>query len=309
MRAVEHFKNQEAFICLSEQDQHELISALAPLVYMDDNDEYAKRFDNLMYGLMLAHIESLTSFKMLKRELCSLSIDLEKRSSVPQIKAKLELIRTIATDEFWASGDLIIFEKVRFELRDLIKIIFDEGDSGKLIYTSLSDKVLTVKEGQDMEPAYDFTDYRLKVNRYIEGHHDHIAIYKLRNNIRLTAADYQTLSDILTKELGSKDDYKREYQDLPFGLLVRKVAKLDHDAAMKAFSEFINDQSLNQQQIVFVKKVVDYVVQNGYMEDVKVLMNPPFDKPNNFIKLFDSIRQKKILQLVEEIKNNAIQVG
>jgi hypothetical protein len=31
-------------------------SFLATIVYMDDPDEYAKRFDNFMYGIMLAQI-------------------------------------------------------------------------------------------------------------------------------------------------------------------------------------------------------------------------------------------------------------
>lgn len=309
LRAVEHFKKRESFTCLSEQDKHDLITELAPLVYMDDEDDYAKRFDNFMYSLMLAQIEAQPNFKRFKRELCGLSVELEKRSTIPQIRAKLELIHTVATDGFWAAGDLAAFEKVRRELRSLIKFIIDDGNKSMPIYTNLSDEVLSIKEGKGMAPAYDFTDYRLKVNRYIEEHHDHIAIYKLRNNIRLTEADYQSLSDILTKELGSKEDYKKEYKDLPFGLLVRKVAKLDYDAAMKVFSEFINEQSLNQQQIVFVKKIVDYVVQNGYMENAKVLMNPPFDKPQNFIKLFNGTQQKTLIQLVNQIKENAVDVS
>ena len=48
---------------------------------------------------------------------------------------------------------------------------------------------------------------------------------------------------IFTSELGSKEDYAREFKDTPFGLLVRKVAKLDHEAAMQAFSKFIKMQS------------------------------------------------------------------
>ena len=40
---------------------------------------------------------------------------------------------------------------------------------------------------------------------------------------------------LFTSELGSKEDYAREFKDTPFGLLVRKVAKLDHEAAMQAF--------------------------------------------------------------------------
>jgi type I restriction enzyme R subunit len=44
-------------LCLSDTDKHNLINYLAPLVYMEDTDEFAKRFDNFMYGLMLSLIE------------------------------------------------------------------------------------------------------------------------------------------------------------------------------------------------------------------------------------------------------------
>ena len=221
----------------------------------------------------------------------------------------LELIKTISTDIFWESSDLSTFEMVRKKLRGLIKFLYDGAPKKNTIYTILSDTVLQTKEGDILDPGYDFEDYKLKVNRYIEEHHDHLAIYKLRNNIPLTKADYQVLSDILTKQLGNEEDYKREYQDLPFGLLVRKIAKLDHEAAMKVFSEFINDQSLNQQQIVFVDKIIKYIVQNGYMENTKVLMSAPFDKPQSFMKIFNRERQKKIIQLIEKVKENAIEVS
>jgi len=51
--------------------------------------------------------------------------------------------------------------------------------------------------------------------------------------------DYNELERVLTSELGSREDYVREFGDTPFGLLVRKIAKLDHDAAMQAFSDFV----------------------------------------------------------------------
>lgn len=111
-----------------------------------------------------------------------------------------------------------------------------------------------------------------------------------------------------TGELGTAEDYQREFQDTPFGLLVRKIAKLDSEAANAAFSSFINDQSLNQAQIVFVKKVIDYVIQNGYIENVSELMKPPFDKPQSFVKLFDGSRQKQIIDTIVKIKENAIMV-
>jgi len=89
---------------------------------------------------------------------------------------------------------------------------------------------------------------------------------------------------------------------------VRKIAKLDYNAATEAFSEFINDQSLNREQIVFVKKVIDYIVQNGYIENVSELMKPPFDKPQSFVRLFDGAKQKKIVETIAKIKDNAVKV-
>jgi len=89
---------------------------------------------------------------------------------------------------------------------------------------------------------------------------------------------------------------------------VRKIAKLEYDAAAAAFSEFINAESLNQGQIVFVKKVIDYIAQNGYIENISELMKPPFDKPKRFINLFDASKQKQIIDVVGLIKDNAVRI-
>ena len=136
-------------------------------------------------------------------------------------------------------------------------------------------------------------------------HGDTLAIYKLTHNIPLSPGDYCELERILTKELGSQEDYQREFGDTPFGLLVRQIAKLDHDAAMEAFSAFINDQSLNQKQITFIIKIINYIEQNGYME-ISELQKPPFDKPASFIKLFDSRLRPKITEAIRQVRDNAV---
>lgn len=85
----------------------------------------------------------------------------------------------------------------------------------------------------------------------------------------------------------------------PFGLLIRKMVKLDHDAAMQAFSAFINNQSLNQKQIAFVHKIINHIEKIGYMENVAELTKPPFDKPVSFIKLFDAKTRTFLLETIE----------
>ena len=308
LRYVEKYQKEDAFAHISDLDKGELEREIAPLVFLDDPDEFAKRFDNFMYGLMLAHLEQMPSFKYAKKQLCDMAALLEKKVTIPQIKEKLPLIREIGTDAFWEAKDLLLFEKVRKELRDLIQFL-DEGEKKHQIITKLTDPVTEQQEGVQMEAAYDFEDYRAKVNRYVNEHGDTLAIHKLTHNIPLSQVDYQELERILTSELGSREDYVREFGDTPFGLLIRKIAKLDHEAAMAAFSAFINDQSLNQKQIAFVHKVIQHIELNGYMENPAELTKPPFDKPISFLKLFDAKAQKELVDTINIVRENAVKVS
>ena len=307
LRYVEKYKERTAFQHISEGDKSELMQYIAPLVQMDEKDEFAKRFDNFMYGLMLANMEKMPSFMYAKKQLCDIAALLKRKAGIPQVQAKLPMIQEIGTDAFWAANDVLLFEKVRKELRDLIQFTVEAG-AGKQIFTRLADPILSRQEGNLLEAAYDFEDYRAKVSRYVNEHGDTLAIYKLTHNVPLSSGDYQELSRVLTSELGSHEDYQREFGDTPFGLLIRKIAKLDHDAAMKAFSEFINDQSLNQKQITFVHKIINHVEQNGYMENVAVLTKPPFDKPLSFTKLFDKKTQKALMDAINQVRKNAVTV-
>ncbi len=185
----------------------------------------------------------------------------------------------------------------------------NDGNSVHKIFTDLFDPVIVQNEGEILGEAYDFEDYRKKVNRYVEEHKNDEVIFKLNHNIPLSNNDFEELERIFTQELGGTDDYKREYGDTPFGLLIRKIAKLDHESAMAAFSDFINDGSLNQQQIAFIHKIIIHIENNGYIEDVTILMQPPFDKPYSFIKMFDRETQMAIIRTIESIKNNALQAA
>lgn len=308
LQYVEKYKKQEAFIHICETDQIELTEQVAPLVHLDDTDVYAKRFDNFMYGLMLANAGQMPGFKYAKKQLCDMAAMLERKAGIPQVKSCLLMIREINTDAFWDANDILLFEKARRELRELIKFLEEESDGKKPVVTRLIDPLLSQTEGQQLEAAYDFEDYRDKVSRYVNEYGDTLAIHKLTHNIPLSAGDYLELERVLTSELGCREDYERVFGDTPFGLLVRKIAKLDHDAVMQAFSAFINDQSLNQKQIAFVNKIISHVEQNGYMENAAQLQKPPFDKPVSFVKLFDAKTRAAIVETINEVRENAVHI-
>ncbi len=305
---VEKYKKADKWVSLSDMDCYELEKHIAPVIRINDTDEYAKRFDNFMYGLMLANIEQLPKLNYLKNQLCLTAELLEKKATIPQIQKKISLIKEIQTDTFLDNVNILTLEMVRKELRDLMQFLVDGKHPKIKIFTKLDDPVLDSKEGDALDAAYDFEDYRKKVNRYVEEHKNDAVIYKLNHNLPLSKEDYAELERILTQELGDSEDYKREYGDTPFGLLIRKIAKLDHESAMSAFSEYINDSSLNQQQIEFILKIIGHIENNGYIDDVKILMRPPFDKPYSFIKMFDAKTRSELLKTIENIKNNVLDI-
>lgn len=304
LKHVEKFKKPEAFICLSELDQQELTEHIAPLVHFDEADAMALRFDNFIYGFILNVLDESPLVRRDMARLVTTARLLEKKSSIPQVAAKLPLLRQISDPELWKDIDIFKLENIRRELRALIRFL-DEGSKRKDIITILTDPILDSTAGIPLPEEDPFESYKMKVNRYIEEHKNSLAIYNLTHNISLTRKDYEELERVFTQELGSKEDYVKTFGDTPFGLLIRKIAKLDHEAVLAAFSEFINDQSLNSRQIAFVQKVITHIEQNGYIEDISVLTKAPFDKPAKLLD-FDEIRQRKLLAVIQSVRDNAL---
>lgn len=307
LRHVEKFKKADAFTFLSIQDQGDLEEALAPLVHYDEPDSMALRFDNFICGAILHALEGGAALKGDLARLVKTVQKLEKKAAIPQIAEKLPLIRKILGKDFSDGIDISMLEYIRRELRSLICFL-DEGQERKVIVTILTDPVLERREGTVLPPADDLDEYRHKVNRYIEEHRNTLAIYNLTHNIPLTRKDYEELERVFTQELGSAEDYRKAFGDTPLGLLVRRIAKLDHDAVLAAFSEFIDDNGLNVQQIEFVRKIIAHIEQNGGIENMAILTKAPFDKPARLLD-FDSARQRRLIAVIQSMQSNALVMG
>ena len=84
---VEKYRKRESFKALSEMDKYELTKYIAGLITSNDTDEFAKRFDNFMYGLMLANIDQLPKLGYFQKQLILTAELLEKKTTIPQVKA------------------------------------------------------------------------------------------------------------------------------------------------------------------------------------------------------------------------------
>lgn len=96
-----------------------------------------------------------------------------------------------------------------------------------IYYTSFNDFVISEESNAAMYNSNDLKNYRKKVEHYLNWHKDDLAIFKLRNNKKLTKQDVETLENIMWGELGSTADYKKEFGNMSVGKLVRKLVRLD----------------------------------------------------------------------------------
>lgn len=211
----------------------------------------------------------------------------------------------VQTNEFWEKAFILEMDVVREALRDLIQFL--PKKTQRIVYTDFADQVIEYQENTPIEMGNRLENYRKKVEFYLKEHQDNMAVRKLRNNQPLQKSDMQELEKILWQELGSKEDYTKEYGDTPVGILVRKITGMDQQAANEAFNEFLNEEKLNADQIRFVRLIVDYISVNGMIEDRRVMMDEPFRSVGSIGQIFENDMDiaMKIMTVIDQIKQNA----
>ncbi|WP_279013292.1 type I restriction-modification enzyme R subunit C-terminal domain-containing protein, partial [Thomasclavelia cocleata] len=123
----------------------------------------------------------------------------------------------------------------------------------------------------------------------------------------LNSKDIEELEDILWCDLGTKEEYYAEYGEKPLGEFVREIVGLDLEVAKEAFSEFLNDNNLNSNQIYFVNQIIEYIVRNGIMKDFSVLQDSPFTDRGSIVDVFsDTSVWIDIKDVIDSINANAV---
>lgn len=302
---IHKYKNREVWQSIGELSQNDIKQHIAPIVNSINDDELAKRFDLVMYTIQLAKLQNLGAKRGIKNVMQTAE-RLSKIGTIPEVKEKKAVIERVMTSEFWEEANIFDMDKVREDLRELLKYL--EKVNQKIYYTNFNDMIIYEESNGSMYNVNDLKSYRKKVEFYLKEHQNDLAIYKLRNNKPLTEEDIKTLENVLFNELGSKSDYEKEYKETPVKVLVRKILGMDRKAANEAFSEFLNNQNLNSKQIHFVKLIVDYIVKNGFIEDNRVLMEDPFRSVGSIIELFENnvTERNNLIKRINEIRENIL---
>lgn len=301
--ALDHYSRRDVLDSLVPDDVAVMESELAPLIqpYYDHPD--AIRMDALMLMIERGYITDSPKpilFKRVRQWVGALS----KQMVIPDVAARSETISLVLQDGSLENADLETYERIRVDLRDIMRYISKDIRMPRDV--NFLDEVMTIEINDSDLTDEGLASYHEKAEYYVRTHQDDPVIIKLKGNIPLDDADLEELQKILWSEVGTVDEYNAEFSNKPLPLFIREITGLDINAAKQTFSKYLDESMLDDRQIYFINQVVEYVVRNGVVSDLRVLSESPFTNMGMISELFtDMTVWKGVRSAIDEINTNA----
>lgn len=275
--AVSRFKKKDAWVYLSEVDVAMLCNDIAPLLSKTTLDENAKKFDVLTLLVELSLLDQDVNASKPIRSIQKIAEKLQGKATLPQVQEKMGTIKEVLSAVAWENITLMWVEKVRTDLRDLLKFLV--GQSDQWFTVDIEDTITDDGEEEGILPR---VSYRQSVLDFLANNRNLPVLQKIYNLEQLSEKDFAELERILWKELGSKDDYARCTAGLSCGnnvaIFIRSLVGVDRQNAVKRFSDFISGNELNAEQEDFLNTIISYVSENGDITKEIVVNEAPFDE-------------------------------
>ena len=284
LKAINEFIEEYRYNHLDYQDILTIKEEIAPLIESLDEKYYVVHFDYLMYIIELAYLNSLKATKHINTVI-KLAKNLINIPNIAEIQKNQSLLNDIVNTNYLKKGDIGVLEHIRKELRSLMKYITKEQRNIK--HTNFDDEILEIKENEGLQFTNEsFNDYKKKFESYLKEHQDDKVLKKIKNNEILNEQDIKELEVIVNNTLGSIDVYDKGYEGKSLITLIRSINGLDMNVAKTLFSEFLDEKKYNANQIYFINQIIEYIVENGFMEDMSVLKSAPFNSYGSIVELY-----------------------
>ena len=308
-RLVKKFKERENWQNLNKSDITELKADLSGLIsYKNDQDELAKRFDLIVLKLHLALIQGLASRDRYISIVYGICEGLKKKANIPAIAEKMPTINAALTEEFWRDIGNRKLEKIREDIRSLLKYL--ELERQVPVYANFEDEIREgeINEKDIMQSYANLKSYKDRVEGFIRKNKHHIVIDKLHKNLPITPKELEQLEKFLFDQKDrTKERFVQEYGEQPLGKFVRRIIGMDIEVANQLFSELIQSENLNADQITFINIIVHYLNVNGTI-DKSLLTKPPFNE-NHDKGIFGVFGEEenivRIISILDEVNSNA----
>ncbi len=274
---VSHFKDDAAWVYISELDTLTLKSDVAPLLAKNTLDENAKKFDVLVLAIELSMLDAEMSAGKAVENVQFVAAKLQEKASIPQIQAKMETIGEVLNPVCWENVSLSWLEKVRIDLRELTKFLI--GDKKKWFIIDINDVITIGGTTIGVTPR---VTYKQKILDFLAANRNLPVLNKIYSMQQLTSDDVRELERILWQELGDRSDYDKFTVGKPCGanvaIFIRSIIGVNRKEAVEMFATFISGAQLNAEQEEFLMTVISYVCENGDITKEIVVNESPFEE-------------------------------
>lgn len=279
LRAVETYARPEAMVCLTLGDVMAMKGKISPLLKNTTTDTAALKFDALVLKTQLALVDDTINSASSERKIVEIAGYLkEKKASIPQVMAKMDVLDEVLSVHFWESKSLGSLERVRKELRDLIQYL-DGGTAGQTFTINVKD---TFEEDNSNVNIAPIRTYRRRVEEYLKEHlPDDDVLQKIYHLEPLLEQDISRLEQIFWEELGSKEEFEAQTRTNPYqhnvAAFIRSIIGIEQNVALEKYRALIHGAELTRMQEEYLRTLIRYVCENGDIATI-VLQQPPFDK-------------------------------
>lgn len=307
---IDAYRHHHRWNDLKHHDITNIFEHIAPLIDYKDDNEQAKQYDLLLLQLQNQLLEDAPEQQASIKRIMLLSESLKKLDNIPAVQKHIQTINASLNPKYWEGVGIQDLEKMRVDLRDLIRII--PKNKVQVINTDFLD-TLQVKEDESLIATFlNMDNYKRRIENYLRQHQHHIAIHKLRTNQPITSQELRELERLLFEEgnLGAKSDFEKETENTPLGIFIRSIFGLDRKAANEAFAEFLQEENLNANQMNFIQNLIRHLTTNGVIDKQKLLESPFTDDHymglNGVFKDTDALR---IVHIINQVNENALVAG
>ena len=306
LKVIEKYQERQAWDTLDKDAQRALKESVAPIIIDTDKDTSAKVFDLLIYLLLSYKIEGNSKIKSCIDKVKFCAEKLQKQTSIPQIKEKLGFLREICTEEYWEGITSKALDKLRQEMRELIKFL--EKKDLPIIKTDIEDSIVKIEEIEPIHTTFDREAYEKKIRQFIMENKMNLTIDKLRRNIKVTSSDLQHLEEMLLAQgtERSRELFEEILEGRPLGVFIRSVVGMDRNELKKAFAKVSNYSRFNFKQMEFIDVIIDSVAKNGILELNRLSENPQLQNiySGGIIELFGTETAKEIFSVLKDVNNS-----
>jgi type I restriction enzyme R subunit len=287
-------------------DWRDLSQKIAPIIDLNDPDEYAKRFDLLLYRIQQAKLMKTPDLSSMVGKVQQSAESLVQKENVPQIKAKIAAIQMSLVSEFWESASITSIDNIRQELRDIIRLI---DKNKKVIYhTNFQDNIdkrLEVADPLGNNYGGRMNNYRKRLETLLDAHKNHLAIQKVRRFQKITNAELESLIQIFLQDIsaGEREGFKEYLTENSLDRLIRTMMGLDKLAVKEAFVEIERTHRLSDIQVKFLKEIVESLSHQGIFELGDLYTGRRFKNIHDggIDGVFDSKTTDKVFEIVKRI--------